>query len=182
MSATYWYSTNGMDHKRLSNRHTRLLDEAYERRIRVEIYDIEAFGPSVVAVANPFAGTMTAGDIHYGLYRNPSLALHDASSSSLDTLILLDTDNLLLKTSPSSPTTATKTDSDEHYHKSVLSSSTLRSESITQTKSENHRRALQNNIHPPFTEPSNCNYRFTHTRRSPPPPPGDNHCVCCVIS
>ncbi|KAI9491910.1 hypothetical protein BDB00DRAFT_873937 [Zychaea mexicana] len=102
-TAPYWYSTNGMVHKRLSNRHTALLDQAFDRRIRVKIYDIDAFGPSAVAVANPVAGTMTAGDIHYGLYRHPSLVLNN-SSAAIDSLIFMDSDNLLL---PQETTTTT---------------------------------------------------------------------------
>lgn len=110
-TATYWYSTNGMHHKRLSNRHTSILDQAFDRRIRVQIYDIEAFGPSVVAVANPFAGTMTAGDIHYGLYRHPTLALTD--TVSLDTLVLTDSENLLLQPFTTHSTSVSDTHS---YH------------------------------------------------------------------
>ncbi|KAI8143030.1 hypothetical protein BJV82DRAFT_613190 [Fennellomyces sp. T-0311] len=91
--AAYWYTTNGMVHKRLSSRHTVLLDQAFDRRIRVQIYDIDAFGPTAVAVANPVAGTMTAGDLHYGLYRHPSLLLNN-SSAAMDSLILMDTDML----------------------------------------------------------------------------------------
>lgn len=89
--ASYWYSTDGMDHKRLSNRHLAVLDRAFERRARVEIYDEAAFGTGLTAVADPYLGTMTAGDIHYGLYRNPSLRVRRSeSSSSLDTFIFME--------------------------------------------------------------------------------------------
>ena len=97
-SVPYWYTTNGMVHKQLSNHHTALLDQAFDRRIPVQIYDIDAFRPSAVAVANPVTGTMTAGDIHYGLYRHPSLVLNN-SSAAMDSLIFMDSDNLLLQDS-----------------------------------------------------------------------------------
>ncbi|KAI8065577.1 hypothetical protein BC940DRAFT_303740 [Gongronella butleri] len=71
-ATTYWYSTDGLDRKRLSDRHVPFLDEAFLQQKRVEIYDPDAFGDTV-ALACPHLGTMTAGDIHYGLYRQPSL-------------------------------------------------------------------------------------------------------------
>ncbi|KAI9252431.1 hypothetical protein BDA99DRAFT_541150 [Phascolomyces articulosus] len=96
--ASYWYSTDGMDHKRLSTRHLDMLDHAFERRARVEISDDQAFG-NVTAMADPFLGTMTAGDIHYGLYRHPSLRKSE-SNCSLDTLILVDSTAAILPPSP----------------------------------------------------------------------------------
>ncbi|KAI8333981.1 hypothetical protein BC941DRAFT_433520 [Chlamydoabsidia padenii] len=86
-NTTYWYSTNGMDHKRLANRHVAALDEAFERQTRVTIYDDEAFG-NRSAIASPHLGTMTSGDIHYGLYRQPSL-WQDNSKASLDSGMLV---------------------------------------------------------------------------------------------
>ncbi|ORY90031.1 hypothetical protein BCR43DRAFT_499898 [Syncephalastrum racemosum] len=85
--ASYWYSTDGMDHKRLSNRHLAVLDRAFERRMRVDIRDKSAFG-DLPAVADPYLGTMTSGDIHYGLYRNPSL--RTSEMDALDNLVLVD--------------------------------------------------------------------------------------------
>ncbi|KAI9254498.1 hypothetical protein BDA99DRAFT_586583 [Phascolomyces articulosus] len=136
----YWYTTNGMIHKRLSNRHTALLDQAFDRRIRVQIYDIDAFGPSAVAVANPVAGTMSAGDIHYGLYRHPSLVLNN-SSAAIDSLILMDSDNLLLQDTSHesfrdgstttfdifSPTDYHRSFSHHHHQQTATSSSRRRS-------------------------------------------------------
>ncbi|KAI8644687.1 hypothetical protein BD408DRAFT_441467 [Parasitella parasitica] len=65
--ASFWYSTNGMDQRRLSSRHLPTLDQAFERRARIQIFDDEVFGQNVAAVANPYQGTMTAGDLHFGL-------------------------------------------------------------------------------------------------------------------
>ncbi|KAI7851416.1 hypothetical protein BDC45DRAFT_515719 [Circinella umbellata] len=96
----YWYTANGMIHKRLSNNHTTLLDQAFERRIRVQVYDNDVFGPHAVAVANPAAGTITVGDLHYGLYRHPFLVFNN-SSATMDSLILMDSENLLLQSSTS---------------------------------------------------------------------------------
>ncbi|SAM05457.1 hypothetical protein [Absidia glauca] len=86
-STIYWYSTNGMDQKRLANRHVAALDDAFERQARVTIYDDEAFG-NRSAIASPHLGTMTSGDIHYGLYRQPSL-WQDSSKTSLDSGMLV---------------------------------------------------------------------------------------------
>ncbi|KAI9306990.1 hypothetical protein BJ944DRAFT_238252 [Cunninghamella echinulata] len=86
MTTTYWYSTNGMDHKRLADRHVSALDEAFERQTRVQIVDPEAFG-NHPAIASPHLGTMTSGEIHYGLYRQPSL--WESSDNSLDNLLFI---------------------------------------------------------------------------------------------
>ncbi|CAO3590952.1 unnamed protein product [Absidia cylindrospora] len=85
-STTYWYSTNGMDRKRLADRHVTALDEAFDRQARVQIFDDEAFG-NRPAFASPHLGTMTSGDIHYGLYRQPSL--WEDSMPSLDSMKLV---------------------------------------------------------------------------------------------
>ncbi|KAG2218829.1 hypothetical protein INT45_007596 [Circinella minor] len=97
----YWYTANGMIHKRLSNNHTPLLDQAFECRIRVQVYDNDIFGPNTIAVANPAAGTMTVGDLHYGLYRHPFLVFDHSSATTMDSLILMDSENLLLQSSTS---------------------------------------------------------------------------------
>lgn len=70
---SYWYSTNGLDRRRLSNRYLAILDQAFTEHARIQIVDDELFGQDVLAMANPYQGTMTAGDIHYGLYRQPPL-------------------------------------------------------------------------------------------------------------
>ncbi|KAI7868060.1 hypothetical protein BDF14DRAFT_589270 [Spinellus fusiger] len=85
--AAYWYSTDGTDQRRLSGRHLSMLDEAFEHQKRVELYDSEAFGPNIIATACPHLGTMTAGLIHFGLYRQPSL--WSSCDGSLDTLVLM---------------------------------------------------------------------------------------------
>ncbi|KAI8881898.1 hypothetical protein K501DRAFT_286135, partial [Backusella circina FSU 941] len=86
--STYWYSTNGMSQRRLSHRNVALLDRAFERHDRIQIFDDEVFGVNVPAIANPYQGTMTAGDLHFGLYRQPPM--WRISDTSLDTLILMD--------------------------------------------------------------------------------------------
>ncbi|KAG1470689.1 hypothetical protein G6F56_002534 [Rhizopus delemar] len=84
MSNFYWYSTNGMVQSRLPSRHFAILDQAFERRTRIQIYDEEVFGANMPALANPYQGTMTAGDLHFGLYRHPPV--WRMSDVSLDTL------------------------------------------------------------------------------------------------
>ncbi|KAI8099838.1 uncharacterized protein BX664DRAFT_322235, partial [Halteromyces radiatus] len=86
MSTIYWYSTNGVDRKRLADRHVTALDQAFERQTRVQIYDDEAFG-NLPAIASPHLGTMTSGDIHYGLYRQPSL--WESNDSNMDSMMLM---------------------------------------------------------------------------------------------
>ncbi|CAO0802976.1 unnamed protein product [Mucor circinelloides] len=95
--ASYWYSTNGMDQRRLSSRHLPILDQAFERHARIQIFDDELFGQDVPAIANPYQGTMTAGDLHFGLYRQPPM--WRMSDTSLDTLILIDPTEMISKTS-----------------------------------------------------------------------------------
>jgi hypothetical protein len=85
---SYWYSTNGMSQRRLSNRHLSILDQAFERHARIQIFDDDVFGQNITAIANPYQGTMTAGDLHFGLYRQPPM--WRMSDTSLDTLILMD--------------------------------------------------------------------------------------------
>jgi hypothetical protein len=92
-TTTYWYSTNGMDRKRLADRHVTALDEAFDQQARVEIFDDEAFR-NKSAIASPHLGTMTSGDIHYGLYREPSL--WEQNEANLDNI------NLVLGSSSSS--------------------------------------------------------------------------------
>lgn len=87
MTNFYWYSTNGMVQRRLPNRHFTMLDQAFERRARIQIYDDEIFGANVSALANPYQGTMTAGDLHFGLYRHPPI--WRMSDVSLDTLTFI---------------------------------------------------------------------------------------------
>ncbi|CAO3616241.1 unnamed protein product [Cunninghamella blakesleeana] len=81
MSTTYWYSTNA-----ISGSSCNSINEAFERQTRVQIFDQEAFG-NHPAIASPHLGTMTSGEIHYGLYRQPSL--WETSDNSLDNLILI---------------------------------------------------------------------------------------------
>lgn len=90
---SYWYSTNGMNQRRLSIRHLSILDQAFERHTRIQIFDDEVFGQNVAAIANPYQGTMTAGDLHFGLYRQPPM--WRMSDTSLDTLILMESNTSL---------------------------------------------------------------------------------------
>ncbi|KAI8340550.1 hypothetical protein BC941DRAFT_417547 [Chlamydoabsidia padenii] len=104
----YWYSTNGMDRKRLADRHVLALDEAFDRQARVEIFDDEAFKHKS-AVASPHLGTMTSGDIHYGLYRQPSLwESNEASLDNID-LVLGSSSNQGNSNNNNRETTRTKT-------------------------------------------------------------------------
>jgi hypothetical protein len=80
-----------MSQRRLSSRHLSILDQAFERHARIQIFDDEVFGHNVPAIANPYQGTMTAGDLHFGLYRQPPM--WRISDTSLDTLILMDMDD-----------------------------------------------------------------------------------------
>lgn len=82
-----------MDRKRLADRHVSALDEAFDQQTRVEIFDDEAFR-NKSAIASPHLGTMTSGDIHYGLYREPSL--WEQNEANLDNI------NLVLGSSSSS--------------------------------------------------------------------------------
>lgn len=91
MTNFYWYSTNGMAQHRLPSRHFAVLDQAFERHTRIQIYDDEIFGANVPALANPYQGTMTAGDLHFGLYRHPPI--WRMSDVSLDTLTFIGDSN-----------------------------------------------------------------------------------------
>ncbi|OAD05674.1 hypothetical protein MUCCIDRAFT_106233 [Mucor lusitanicus CBS 277.49] len=86
-----------MDQRRLSIRHLPLMDQAFERHARIQILDDELFGQNVPAIANPYQGTMTAGDLHFGLYRQPPM--WRMSDTSLDTLILIDPAEMISKAS-----------------------------------------------------------------------------------
>ncbi|KAI9495532.1 hypothetical protein BDB00DRAFT_786332 [Zychaea mexicana] len=176
--ASYWYSTDGMDHKRLSTRHLELLDRAFERRARVEIRDDQAFG-IVPAIADPFLGTMTSGDIHYGLYRNPSLRQSE-SNCSLDTLILVDSTAAIL---PPSPTNAFQQQSRSRYNSPASVSAGAAAaagglngldDNFVLVASDRNiiRRPSQQNrsIHVPSSV--NNNRRMAE----------EEECVCCIIS
>ncbi|KAI8364674.1 uncharacterized protein BYT42DRAFT_165231 [Radiomyces spectabilis] len=159
---SYWYSTDGMDKRRLSTRHLPALDQAFERRTRVEIYDDEAFG-NHVAIANPYQGTMTAGDIHYGLYRHPTL--WRISDASLDTSMLIDSSTAIMSadthpsdSSPRSRFTAIETPS------TASSSLTAADKTMRKSSIQDTREAL---------------YR---QRRRASVAPNDDHCNCCIIS
>ncbi|KAI8144517.1 hypothetical protein BJV82DRAFT_70358 [Fennellomyces sp. T-0311] len=154
--ASYWYSTDGMDHKRLSTRHLDILDRAFERRTRVEIYDDQAFG-NVAAVADPFLGTMTAGDIHYGLYRNPSLRQSE-SNCSLDTLILVDSTAAILPPNAAQQSRSRYSNNQSNNDDCVL---------VASDRNNFVRRPSHRAIRSPQT-----------TRRLAE----EEECVCCIIS
>lgn len=179
---TYWYSTNGVDRKRLSNRHLALLDQAYEHRARVQIHDDEVFGHNIAAVANPYMGTMTAGEIHYGLYRYPSLM--QTSEASLDTQLLLDGEMGIVESSMTkvskdlieSPTLYNQpSDNQARYN----SPAPYRSQFDHNFPRSNNHEINQSNLD------MNRNriisdYRTTHRRHRSLIP--EDQCVCCIIS
>lgn len=87
MTASYWYSTSGRIHLRISSTHLDSLDEAFKQHTRIQIVDEQLFGPDTTINAFPSQGTMTAGDLHYGLYRQPPLWQQD-DTTSLDMFLL----------------------------------------------------------------------------------------------
>ncbi|KAI8984016.1 hypothetical protein BDF20DRAFT_857571 [Mycotypha africana] len=137
-STCYWYSTNGMMQRRLPLHHLAILDQAFERHARIQLLIEEEedlfFSGSmtcsnpkqqqqqhkhiVTITANPYQGTMTAGDLHYGLYRQPPL--WRISDASLDTLILLDDDgseeSIDKKNRKSRKSNSQKDDQEENIH------------------------------------------------------------------
>ncbi|KAF7725523.1 hypothetical protein EC973_009553 [Apophysomyces ossiformis] len=169
--ATYWYSTNGMDQRRLSNRHLAVLDQAFERRTRVQIFDDDAFGRNVPAIANPYQGTMTAGDIHFGLYRHPSL--WQMSEDSLDTLILMDSELGILSGAEST--------SRSRYPSNIAGDA--------QACAGNQRDHMRTNVHSRSSD-SNVDaqdeafsrYRFASRKRQSISPAENPCCQCCIIT
>ncbi|CDS13671.1 hypothetical protein LRAMOSA05845 [Lichtheimia ramosa] len=172
--ASYWYSTDGMDQKRLSDRHLELLDKAFEGKKRVEIHDQQAFG-NTAAIADPFLGTMTAGDIHYGLYRNPTLrVMMDEDDTSINSLAMLDSTTLMLDT----------------YHQSTVSNNQHQDDHWVLIASDRHVSPLVGQRRPsagkavpqqPTSNTSNPlgSMSRTNNRRDMPP---EEECACCIIS
>ncbi|CAO3613878.1 unnamed protein product [Cunninghamella blakesleeana] len=162
--SSYWYSTNGMDQRKLSNKHMELLDDAFERRTRVQLYDEEALGHSIPAIANPYQGTMSAGDIHYGLYRYPSLwQMENDDYYDLDTSLLMTNTNNNLSTSSMTTTTINNTTTkNRFYRSSSINPTTVNTFSfklLSYSKQTHHysQRKRQSTIH-------------------------DDPCYCCIIS
>ncbi|KAG2219560.1 hypothetical protein INT45_013219 [Circinella minor] len=182
--ASYWYSTDGMDHKRLSSRHLEILDRAYERRTRVEISDDQAFG-NMAAIADPFLGTMTAGDIHYGLYRNPSLRKSE-SNCSLNTLILVDSTTAILPPSPNALLQQQASRSRYNNNTSSSNNNNLSNNDIVLPEDINDYvlHASDHNIRRPSQQhrniqlPSTTGTTAITNRRMVE----EEECVCCVIS
>ncbi|RUS22343.1 hypothetical protein BC937DRAFT_89616 [Endogone sp. FLAS-F59071] len=73
----YWYSTDGSRRTRIDNVHLSKLDRAYETQSKIELN----LGDRTL-VASPSTGVLSSGDIHYGLYREPSL--HSAERESFE--------------------------------------------------------------------------------------------------
>ncbi|RUP43944.1 hypothetical protein BC936DRAFT_150160 [Jimgerdemannia flammicorona] len=66
--SSYWYSTDGPNRIRIDNAHLATLDYAYETQSKVQLN----VGDQTL-LASPSTGVLSSGDIHYGLYREPSL-------------------------------------------------------------------------------------------------------------
>ncbi|KAI9303152.1 hypothetical protein BJ944DRAFT_268855 [Cunninghamella echinulata] len=157
---SYWYSTNGMDQRKLSNKHMQLLDEAFERRTRVQIYDEEALGHSIPAIANPYQGTMSAGDIHYGLYRYPSLwQMDEEDGYDLDTSLLMNI-NMSLSTSSTSLTSST----------------------TTKNNNSNTKNRFQQHQHKLFSYSKQSSHHHPYSQRRKSSSLQDDPCYCCIIS
>ena len=172
--ASYWYSTDGMDHKRLSNRHLDMLDDAYKNRTRIKIFDDYAFGPEVAATADPYLGTMTAGEIHFGLYRNPSLRVSGDGMDDLDNLILLDTTAAMFQfpsSSSSSSSSSTSGSSPSTTNNCVL----VASHNFLGQRRHSFP-AVKNNSSKKRSVPSSTANRSTGQPTNP------DECVCCIIS
>ncbi|CAO3593054.1 unnamed protein product [Absidia cylindrospora] len=157
---TYWYSTRGVDQTRLSNRHLNLLDEAFERRTRVQLYDTDAFGHGVPAIANPYQGTMSAGDLHYGLYRQPSLA--QDSDLQLDMSLLMECPSSLQPSLKSS--TLLDSPRSRFSPSSAMTCRPLRSQHSTLCNDDDGQQSGS----------------YSPPRRSPAL--YEDHCLCCIIS
>ncbi|CAO3644669.1 unnamed protein product [Cunninghamella echinulata] len=158
---SYWYSTNGMDQRKLSNKHMQLLDEAFERRTRVQIYDEEALGHSIPAIANPYQGTMSAGDIHYGLYRYPSLwQMDEEDGYDLDTSLLMNI-NMSLSTSSTSLTSSTTTKNNNN---------------------NNTKNRFQQHQHKLFSYSKQSSHHHPYSQRRKSSSLQDDPCYCCIIS
>lgn len=156
--ASYWYSTNGMSQRRLSSRHLSILDQAFERHARIQLYDDEVFGQNIAAMANPYQGTMTAGDLHFGLYRQPPM--WRMSDTSLDTLILMDSHS----------------ENDETIHtKSRQSTGDLPNRMSGASLDDNLPRA--NN-----TRNNSNQTKYKYLQKKKPSQYVDENCVCCRIS
>ena len=182
--ASYWYSTDGMDHKRLSNRHLEILDHAYERRARVEISDDQAFS-NVAAIADPFLGTMTAGDIHYGLYRNPSLRKSE-SNCSLNTLILFDSTAAILPPSPNAllPQQASRSRYNNNASSCNNNNNNSNNNDIMFPEDINNcvLHASDHNIRRPSQQHRNILFPSTTAITSNRGRVEEEECVCCIIS
>ncbi|KAG2207494.1 hypothetical protein INT47_004242 [Mucor saturninus] len=163
---SYWYSTNGMNQRRLSNRHLSILDQAFERHARIQLYDDEVFGLNIAAMANPYQGTMTAGDLHFGLYRQPPM--WRMSDTSLDTLILMDSH------SENDETMETKNRQSTGDLPDRMSDASL-DDNLSRPNNNNNSNNNNNN--------RNSNQsRYKYLQKKKPSQYVDENCICCRIS
>ncbi|KAI9352423.1 hypothetical protein BD770DRAFT_393423 [Pilaira anomala] len=159
-SSSYWYSRNGLDQRRLSHRHLSILDQAFERHARIQLFDDEVFGQNVIAIANPYQGTLTAGDLHFGLYRQPPM--WRMSDTSLDTLILMDS-----------------------YHHSQIDETTTtnsknRHSNGDATSLDTNTIIINNNNSPRDVTTQSTKYKYNSHRKKNSQK--EEHCICCRIS
>lgn len=160
-SSSYWYSRNGLDQRRLSHRHLSILDQAFERHARIQLFDDEVFGQNVIAIANPYQGTLTAGDLHFGLYRQPPM--WRMSDTSLDTLILMDS-----------------------YHHSQIDDEKTTTNSKNRhsngdvTSLDTNTIIINNNNSPRDVTTQSTKYKYNSHRKKNSQT--EEHCICCRIS
>ncbi|KAI7883362.1 hypothetical protein K492DRAFT_192748 [Lichtheimia hyalospora FSU 10163] len=180
--ASYWYSTDGMDHKRLSDRHLELLDKAFEGKKRVEIHDQQAFG-NTAAIADPFLGTMTAANIHYGLYRNPTLrVMMDDDDTSMDSLMMLDSTTLMLDTYNQSTLSSVQQHQQQRYHDDhwvLVASDRHVSPLVGQRRPSAGKAVPQQSANNSNTNNPLSSMARANNRRDVPP---EEECACCIIS
>lgn len=171
MTTSYWYSTNGMSQRRLSLRYLSILDQAFERHARIQLFDDDAFGHNVPAIANPYQGTMTAGDLHYGLYRQPPMWC--MSDTSLDTLILMDSDTQFDEALDSLNTHTTKLESGGRHTDGVDKDISRLSNASLEINNDNNNNEGRN-LQP--------RYKYIQKKRILLNQATEDQCVCCRIS
>lgn len=164
-----------MDHKRLSSRHLDMLDNAYKNRTRIKIFDDYAFGPEVAAIADPYLGTMTAGEIHFGLYRNPTLRVSGDGMDDLDNLILLDSTAGMFQFSSSSSSSSSSSGSSP----STTDNCVLVASHNFLGQRRHSFPAIKNNNNNSSKKRSDSSSTPNHSAGQRP---NQDECVCCIIS
>jgi hypothetical protein len=172
--ASYWYSTNGMSQRRLSNRHLSILDQAFERHARIQIFDDEVFGQNVAAIANPYQGTMTAGDLHFGLYRQPPM--WRMSDTSLDTLILMDESNSQIDEAINNIANTSATITKNRHTTGDMNDASLDSNNLTRGVVSGGGRSNNNNQTIKYNKYLQRNRIISQTTTT------EENCICCRIS